>query len=992
MQLSVFDKAVFGRLDELSSGDDVSNHLPYLVSLIENSSRQEINKESLHIHTLLNPFDEVNDILKYFALDYGKLLSKTKEEFQGLLSVTVPVQLDRNQIITAFEDRSFFDMMFWLIFELRVLLSGKQATHRMLLFSMEGEVVSLDTLQMLPVALMKCQFNVAKVICFLLDVPLGQLFIHSIICNLPLYLEEILEALVREWNKTSAVKELSVLIRTSRLMAQRVRFHLKTHRVLPDLALQATLLLCDEVQFLTSVFHESDWMQKYFKQQQLLHGQSCHPCATSQNRPILSELRASLLSKLKHVCEVAQQNMNFAGCSELLRLYCGLSGILSLSLCEDEVKQCIQYSYLDPMHCPSSIQQACICFLFSCHGLFKVCNRDDVVEALKTLREIKERRELLLLAAVYCHRADLSAVVRLIRSKIRLQVNIHNESLKNMADVCTKIVFPIESLARTACELTITPQLSVNSEATAFACMYQLLRSNALVIHGVDVSSWIMKQVLACATPIHPLVPAMLEQYAKHSASGGAIQTFSEQHLREIFEHPSTSTTSKLLFLFYILLFNQRHSQTSKHNPSSSREYSSSFLERLPIAALLNVAQQNQVKYGPIYPPLLSALVTLYPQLFSVRRLLECSRGKYGPMQPIQTRLNSSAKINLQDLPPTLFVLKSRLLLEKFRQQSLYCQLEKINEFLGLLPLIFDKHLRDRSVLQMFHEIWMNLYAEAPWNVGPKTLNKLSKRSLVLQHFDFVVDPLEVLRLDNRIFDYPLLFDIVLQVLESYMMASRNFLASQDTEQTPESRSELNTLILAQDSAIAQALLDVCGQRFSDSNKLTSDCVIQELRILICKFLHQQFIENPLLVKLVHFQTYDLSLIPIAVNGIPSIHICFEFLLELLQQPQLGQQIFALRLAAHLAARYPLQKNLETMRRIIFQVHNMDQALSSADFLTELFPSLRLIYTSFPMLKRPVGRFLLDLLQQKYTDQRSAKMQVERELCHLLMNEDVAIT
>jgi hypothetical protein len=56
-------------------------------------------------------------------------------------------------------------------------------------------------------------------------------------------------------------------------------------------------------------------------------------------------------------------------------------------------------------------------------------------------------------------------------------------------------------------------------------------------------------------------------------------------------------------------------------------------------------------------------------------------------------------------------------------------------------------------------------------------------------------------------------------------------------------------------------------------------------------FIHQQFLSNPLLIKLVHFQGYPTHILPTAIEGVASMHACLDFVPELLHQPHHDQQV-----------------------------------------------------------------------------------------------------
>ena len=53
------------------------------------------------------------------------------------------------------------------------------------------------------------------------------------------------------------------------------------------------------------------------------------------------------------------------------------------------------------------------------------------------------------------------------------------------------------------------------------------------------------------------------------------------------------------------------------------------------------------------------------------------------------------------------------------------------------------------------------------------------------------------------------------------------------------------------------------------------------------------------------------------VSGVPSMHICLDFMPELLSQPDLEKQIFAAELASHLALQFPIPRCYSTGRLVI---------------------------------------------------------------------------
>jgi hypothetical protein len=70
-------------------------------------------------------------------------------------------------------------------------------------------------------------------------------------------------------------------------------------------------------------------------------------------------------------------------------------------------------------------------------------------------------------------------------------------------------------------------------------------------------------------------------------------------------------------------------------------------------------------------------------------------------------------------------------------------------------------------------------------------------------------------------------------------------------------------------------------------------------------------------VWVVLLQGYPRELLPVTAPGIPSMHICLDFIPELLSQPSLEKQVFAVDLVSHLAVQYALPKSLSVARLAI---------------------------------------------------------------------------
>lgn len=158
-------------------------------------------------------------------------------------------------------------------------------------------------------------------------------------------------------------------------------------------------------------------------------------------------------------------------------------------------------------------------------------------------------------------------------------------------------------------------------------------------------------------------------------------------------------------------------------------------------------------------------------------------------------------------------------------------------------------------------------------------------------------------------------------------------------------------------------LIDAEGEQQSESGLLSD---LREVQCLICCLLHQMFIADPNIAKLVHFQGYPQALLPLTVAGIPSMHICLDFIPELLAQPQLEKQIFAVQLLSHLCTQYALPKSLSVARLAISMMGTLLAVLTRDKRFVFFMPTLPCLVSfcrAFPPLYDDVASLLVQVGQ-----------------------------
>lgn len=483
------------------------------------------------------------------------------------------------------------------------------------------------------------------------------------------------------------------------------------------------------------------------------------------------------------------------------------------------------------------------------------------------------------------------------------------------------------------------------------------------------------------------------------------------------------SITTQLLVLYYVLSYEEALLANTKILAAMQRKpksYSSALMDQIPIKYLIRQAQGLQQELGGLHSALLRLLATNYPHLCIVEDWI-CEEQITGTDALLRRMLLTTIAKNHS--PKQLQEAFSML-------PGNHTQLMQILEHLTLLSAgelipyaeVLTSNMNcllnagvPRRILQTVNKLWMVLNTVMPRRLWVMTVNALQPSVKIVRQQkytqnDLMIDPLIVLRCDQRVHRSPPLMDITLHMLNGYLLASKAYLnahlketAEQDIRpsqnnamgpETPEvTREELkNALLAAQDSAAVQILLEIClpteeekAQSSSTYSLLksvqsttspkSSDveeeedsllCNLREVQCLICCLLHQMYIADPNIVKLVHFQGYPCELLALTVAGIPSMHICLDFIPELIAQPELEKQIFAIQLLSFLCIQYALPKSLSVARLAINVMGTLLTVLTQSKryaFFMPTLPCLVSFCQAFPPLYEDIMSLLIQIGQ-----------------------------
>ncbi|XP_046961071.1 integrator complex subunit 2 [Vanessa cardui] len=871
--------------------------------------------------------------------------------------------------------------------------------------------------------------NICEIVEVLLYVNKGPIIISWVVANMPDTLLEVAESLVinAERNEEGGIraKTLSTLCDACPYIAAAVRAKAVSSSRLPSLVINLTLIHHPEdlVSFISGLLLGSDqtsraWFATFLR--------NSHKRGKGDGNATLVKLRQELLNRLKEAAAGVDA-------SALLRLYCALRGIAGIKFQDDEVSGLLRLVTQKPPPTPAGVRfvSLSLCMILACPSLMAASEHEKkAIEWVQWL--VKEEAyfestsgvtasfgEMLLLIAIHFHSGQLAAVGELVCATLGMRVPVRPNGLARIKQAFTQEIFTEQVVTAHAVKVPVTANLNSNiSGYLPVHCIHQLLKSRAFSKHKVPIKNWIYSQICNCIAPLHPVMPALVEVYVNSILvinNKGTNEYFNkpitEEEIRRVFRNSifgvnfdshnknftpmetdgeslaeinieKPTLASQLLLIYYLLLYEDvrlANSATLIANGRRIKSYSTAFLSELPIKYLLHQAQKDQMSYGGLFSPLLRLLATHFPQLSLVDDWMDDQ--VFGDTCRHQIDINiSDTSIDeafqcIEDNPyKTGKILKAML--------------NKNPTDIWPFAEIFVRYVKSvlgdqvpRHIQELYREVWLRLNTVLPRCLWIMTINALldinngNIRNVTITQENVLVDPLQVLRCDIRVFRCGPILKIILRILEASLAASRSQLSrhlldkpllEKSGQLTSDSeREELkNALVAAQESAALQILLEACLETEEDQTKPELMWSLREVRSIICSFLHQIFISEPPLAKLVHFQGYPRELIQVTVQGIPSMHICLDFIPELLSQASLEKQIFAVDLVSHLSIQYALPKAMSIARLCVNTLSTLLSVLPS-DLRLELFqPVLKSfvrICTAFPSLLEDITSLLLQL-------------------------------
>ena len=370
-------------------------------------------------------------------------------------------------------------------------------------------------------------------------------------------------------------------------------------------------------------------------------------------------------------------------------------------------------------------------------------------------------------------------------------------------------------------------------------CIYQLLKSRAFSKHKVQIKDWIYKQLCSCTLPIHPLIPPLIDAYihsiimpnAKIDRTNDPI---TDDEILAVFNdsfEPSfcdptmektASFTTRILLLYYLLLYKDTMLNNMKTIVAFNRpihRFSEGMINLLPMKYLLQQAQKKTTQLAGIYSSLLGLLATHYPHLCLLADWVDNEvvsvASKHFLLSVDHKNCNpdglEAAFQQLSTNPSQCIIYLEQLSSMSSVDLVPFCKVVVQN-----LPRLLEPKV-PRQCQDLVLQIWMKINILQPV-LKVMTVNILrsdNKNKIKLMDVtedDITLDPLIVLRCDERVFRCPPLTEMIIRILDTFLQASKSFL-SKHAQMNPSTEKPSQTVSNKDREELRVALIAASGER-----------------------------------------------------------------------------------------------------------------------------------------------------------------------------------
>ncbi|CDW58427.1 INTS2 domain containing protein [Trichuris trichiura] len=619
------------------------------------------------------------------------------------------------------------------------------------------------------------------------------------------------------------------------------------------------------------------------------------------------------------------------------------------------------------------------------------------------LRQIRRSySELLMLLALHLDSSYSAGIEELVQQVLDLSITVRASHMDRLRSILTDKVLNEMYIVERAAKVRVTPQLNADSEGfLAIYCVIELLGCRAFSKHQVTISDWIYDQLCECTVPLHGAIVKLIDTYVdscflpphKLQMTRKPNVPIDETKLIDFFTQTALQpehVVQQVLLCYYVLRCEYVYWTNLRGISLAGLKlnlYSEKVIDSIPLMYLINHVSRQSANYIPVLSAFDELVASQYAYLFinclDIPLEQVCSSESEAAVLPTAEEIIKIAKDSPGNPVQSLAMIKYLLRVPSGHLAELIPQIA-----------LYSRYLLDPKVPEELLVSYRKLWSKAE-RFFPRRLYCCTSGALYFgfneimgpfrgerfchSHKDLSADPLLALRCDKRVFRCPVILEMSLRILRCYLSASHLHMERQVAlylcsptliGKAPEElaaierkqREIMRALMATVQTASAHILLEACMPLEGEEENELMISVLPEVKSTVCSFLHRIFLATPELMKVIHAQGYHPSLIPMTVRNIPSMHVCFCFIPEMLKKGSLKRKTFVLALLAALCEQYTIPQARRTALiafRVLVTLASTLPVSKLVNFFTDIIDSLLRIARVIPTYSMDVTKLFV---------------------------------
>ncbi|CAI4233156.1 unnamed protein product [Auanema sp. JU1783] len=513
------------------------------------------------------------------------------------------------------------------------------------------------------------------------------------------------------------------------------------------------------------------------------------------------------------------------------------------------------------------------------------------------------------------------------------------------------------------CELatrcaTLPVSVNLNSEFSGRSpihSVHDLLCSGTFARFNVDLGPWLENQIMASSVPVHNVLSEVVERFAAESARAGR-SGLRKKFIDDLFEGDilsETVLTARVVTLLYLLSY---RSQMDQLAIGAVDNFFRDIYSSIPIRFLLSIVECRGTNYSSCRTSIMRLATDIFPYMLPTIDSVKIARAPGGGMSFPFTTDEYFGMLKRNEIGRILKVLDASLLSDLVKQ-------------LPFIVELFRKSL-DKDVLLPNVDSVITLWSRLE-NVVPRMFWVSCLQNKEMSLADIYEYPTLLFRCDRRILSSPKHFSCFIRMLTFFSAASKNLLMrsvhTANCSLNEVERQERDVLSIAVDhtrgSLLIQLLIEVSDPKRMQDEQTPSALKRRRLvRKIACEYIHQLFIMDKNIMKLVLFQTFPLHMVPYLVEDVPSMFVARDFLQEMLSLPDIKRRIFGISLMIHVSKKYRITATCASTDLILDVLHTLlrfCEASINVKLFLKIVPTLAEINSVFPQLSSDVTHLLM---------------------------------